>query len=49
TWVSGSAVLAEFGVGIEKGGWGVTLGGNWTDGGKFDSMFGGQVNVRYSW
>ena len=49
TWVNGSAFMAEFGVGVEKGGFGFTIGGNWTDGGTFNSVLGGQASFRYSW
>ncbi len=49
TWVNGSMFMAEFGVGIEKGGFGFTLGGTWSDGGSYDSVLGGQASFRYSW
>ena len=49
TWVNGSAFMAEFGVGVERGGFGFTIGGNWTDGGSYDSVLGGQASFRYSW
>ena len=49
TSVGGSSFMAEFGVGVERGGFGFTIGGNWTDGGKYDSVLGGQATFRYSW
>lgn len=47
--IKGTSTMAEIGLGMEKGGFGVTLGGNWVDGGAFKSTYGGQVNFRYSW
>jgi outer membrane autotransporter protein len=49
TGVSGSRTMAELGLGVQKGGLGLTLGLNWLDGGALKSFVGGQANVRYSW
>ena len=49
TGVSGSRAAAELGLGVQKGGLGVTLGVNWLDGGSLKSFIGGQANLRYSW
>lgn len=49
TGVSGNRAMAEFGLGVQKGGFGVTLGVNWTDGNSMKSVVGGQANLRYSW
>ncbi len=49
TGVRGSRTMAELGIGVQKGGFGFTLGANWLDGGSMKSFVGGQANVRYSW
>ena len=41
--------MAELGVGVQKAGWGFTIGANWTDGGAFKSTVGGQALVRFAW
>ncbi|MBV2209116.1 MAG: hypothetical protein KUL77_06095 [Thermomonas sp.] len=45
----GTSALAELGLGIQKGGFGLDLGVNWMDGGAYKSVVGGQANIRYSW
>jgi outer membrane autotransporter protein len=46
---SGGSVLLEAGVsGVYKG-FGYSAGMNWRDGSAYDSVFGGQVSVRYDW
>ena len=46
---SGGSALVEAGVsGIFKG-FGYSAGLNWRDGSAYDSVFGGQVSVRYDW
>jgi outer membrane autotransporter protein len=49
TSIEGTSTMAEIGLGVQKGGFGFTLGANWTDGGALDGFFGGQAVVRYSW
>lgn len=49
TGISGNRAMAEFGLGVQKGGFGVTLGVDWTDGNSMKSVVGGQANLRYSW
>jgi outer membrane autotransporter protein len=49
TDIEGTSVMAEAGVGVQKGGWGFTIGANWIDGGAFNSTVGGQALVRFAW
>ena len=49
TSTEGTSTLAELGFGLQKGGFGFTLGANWTDGGAFDSFVGGQASIRFAW
>lgn len=49
TEVNGTSALVEAGVGYQAGGFSVTGGANWTDGGAVDSFVGGQVVLRYTW
>jgi len=49
TSVEGTSTLAEFGIGLRKGGLSATAGIHWTDGGAMDNVRGGQVVVRYGW
>lgn len=49
TSITGSSAMAELGLGVENGGFGFSIGANWTDGGALDGFFGGQANVRYAW
>ena len=45
----GTSVMGELGLGVQAGGWGLTLGAQWTDGGSVDGTFGGQAQVRFAW
>lgn len=49
TSTEGTSTMLDLGVGMQKGGFGFTLGANWTDGGAYDSVIGGQAIVRYAW
>ncbi len=49
TSTAGTSSMVDLGIGIQKGGWGVTAGANWVDGGAFNSVVGGQVVVRFAW
>ncbi|HSD15826.1 MAG TPA: hypothetical protein VLC71_01015 [Thermomonas sp.] len=49
TSVDGTSVMAELGVGLQSGGWGFTIGANWTDGGALDGGVSGQANIRFAW
>lgn len=49
TSTQGTSAMAELGLGVQKGGFGFTIGANWTDGGAYKSFVGGQANVRFSW
>lgn len=49
TNTKGTSAMAELGLGLQKGGFGFTIGANWTDGGAYKSFVGGQANVRFSW
>lgn len=49
TQTTGTSALVEAGVGYQAGGFSVTGGANWTDGGAVDSFVGGQVVLRYTW
>jgi outer membrane autotransporter protein len=49
TDTEGTSAMAELGVGVQKAGWGFTIGANWTDGGAFKSTVGGQAVVRFAW
>ena len=46
---SGGSALLEAGVTGFIGKFGVSGGVNWRDGGAYDSVFGGQVSLRYDW
>ncbi|MBP7371189.1 MAG: autotransporter domain-containing protein, partial [Arenimonas sp.] len=46
---SGGSVLLEAGVSGVFNSFGYSLGMNWRDGSAYDSVFGGQVSVRYDW
>lgn len=45
----GTTGQLELGIGVQKGGWSLTGGVNWNDGGAVDSTFGGQLVVRWTW
>jgi outer membrane autotransporter protein len=49
TRTEGTSAMAELGLGVQAGGWGFTLGANWTDGGAFNGTVGGQAIVRFAW
>jgi len=49
TSTSGTSSMLDLGIGLQKGGWAVTAGANWVDGGAFNSVVGGQVIVRLAW
>ncbi|WP_028840447.1 autotransporter outer membrane beta-barrel domain-containing protein [Thermomonas fusca] len=49
TSTEGTSTMAELGLGVQKGRFGFGLGLNWTDGGAYKSMIGGQANARFSW
>ena len=49
TSTDGTSSMLDLGIGLQKGGWGVTAGANWVDGGAFNSVVGGQVIVRLAW
>lgn len=49
TSTEGTSALVELGMGARKDKLSVTGGVNWTDGGALNSVFGGQVVVRYNW
>ena len=49
TSVKGTSTMAEVGIGVQTGGWGFNLGANWTDGGAFDGIVGGQASIRFAW
>ena len=45
----GTSGQLEAGVGAQAGGWTMTAGISWTDGGAQDSFVGGNLVLRYSW
>jgi outer membrane autotransporter protein len=45
----GGSTLLEVGATGRFGGFGISGGLNWRDGGAFDSVVGGQVSLRYDW
>lgn len=47
--MSGSSGLLEVGVTADIGDWILAGGFNWQDGGAVDSVFSGQLNVKYTW
>lgn len=47
--LDGTSAMVELGLGARRGGWSLSGGVNWTDGGALDSVAGGQVVVRYGW
>lgn len=49
TSTKGTSTMAELGLGVQKGRFGFGLGLNWTDGGAYKSMVGGQASARFSW
>ena len=49
TQLDGTSAMVELGLGAQKAQWSVSGGINWTDGAALDGLFGGQLNVRYSW
>ena len=49
TSTKGTSTMAELGMGVQKNGWGFTVGANWTDGGAFKSTVGGQALIRFAW
>jgi outer membrane autotransporter protein len=49
TSVEGTSAMVELGLGAQKGGFSITGGVNWTDGGALQSFTGGQLELRYSW
>ncbi|MBN8717711.1 MAG: hypothetical protein J0I72_07970 [Stenotrophomonas sp.] len=49
TSVKGTSAMAELGVGMQKGSFGLTFSASWNDGGPYKSVVGAQANLRYSW
>lgn len=49
TGTKGTSTMAELGLGLQKGRFGVGLGMNWTDGGAYKHVIGGQAVARFSW
>jgi hypothetical protein len=49
TSTDGTSAMVELGLGAQNGGFSVTGGANWTDGGALQSFVGGQVVLRYTW
>lgn len=49
TSTKGTSTMAELGLGVQRGRFGFGLGLNWTDGGAYKSMIGGQASARFSW
>ena len=49
TSTKGTSTMAELGLGVQKNGWGFTIGANWIDGGAFKSAVSGQANIRFAW
>jgi hypothetical protein len=49
TSTKGTSSMAELGLGLQSGGWGFTIGANWTDGGAFKSAVSGHANIRFAW
>ena len=49
TGSKGTSAMAELGLGLHAGGWGVTFGAHWTDGGASKGTLGGQAIVRFAW
>ena len=49
TSTKGTSTMAELGLGVQKGRFGFGLGLNWTDGGAYKSIIGGQASARFSW
>lgn len=47
--MSGSSGLLEVGVTADIGDWILAGGLNWQDGGAFDSVLSGQINIKYTW
>jgi hypothetical protein len=45
----GTSALVEAGLGARKGGFSVTAGLHWSDGGALSSVAGGQLTLRYDW
>jgi outer membrane autotransporter protein len=41
--------MLEVGANVKMGNLDIFGGLNWTDGGAFDSILGGQVGLRYTW
>ena len=49
TSTDGTSAMVELGLGARKGGFSVTGGANWTDGGAQQGVVGGQGVLRYGW
>ncbi|WP_166205939.1 hypothetical protein [Cognatiluteimonas telluris] len=49
TSTKGTSAMVELGLGAQQGGFSVTGGANWTDGGALQGVVGGQLVMRYSW
>jgi hypothetical protein len=49
TSTEGTSAMVEFGANVKMGQLDFFGGLNWTDGGAFDSVIGGQVGLRYTW
>jgi outer membrane autotransporter protein len=49
TSTEGTSAMVELGIGVQKGGFSISGGVNWTDGGVLESFTGGQLSLRYSW
>ncbi len=45
----GTSALVKLGLGAQKGRFSLSGGVNWMDGAAYDSVFGGQMTVGYSW
>jgi outer membrane autotransporter protein len=49
TSTKGTSMMAELGLGMQVGGWGLGAGVHWIDGGAFKGTAGGQASVRFAW
>lgn len=49
TSVRGTSAMAELGIGVQKGGFGFSLGADWSDGGAYRGVAGAKAGIRYAW
>lgn len=49
TSTGGTSAMAELGLGLQAGGWSLTVGAHWADGGAYRSNVGGQASLRFAW